>query len=98
MITGMMTIQQVITSNYYRLKSKCHNDYKVISLSRTSEDILQDVCLTAMRKFKGKDIDEQIGVEYLEKTLYYELKFQRNRVDTRVVYTDNLTEYDKGDE
>lgn len=93
-----MTIQQVITSNYYRLKSKCHNDYKVISLSRTSEDILQDVCLTAMRKFKGKDIEEQIGVEYLEKTLYYELRFQRNRVDTRVVYTDNLTEYDKGDE
>lgn len=98
MTTGMMTIQQVITNNYYRLKSKCHNDYKVISLSRTSEDILQDVCLTAMRKYKGKEIDEQIGVEYLEKTLFYELKFQRNRVDTNMVFTDNLNDFDKGDD
>ena len=66
-------------------------------MSRTSEDILQDVCLTAMRKFQDcDDVDELTAIEYLEKTLYYELKFQRNRVDTRMLITDNLTEYDRG--
>lgn len=86
-----MTIQTIISSNYYRLKSKCHNDYKVISLSRTSEDILQDVCLTALRKYNTQEITEEEGIEYLEKTLFYELKFQPNRVDPRMVYTDDLT-------
>ena len=60
-------------------------------MSRTSEDVLQDVCLTAIRKFKEKDVDEEEGLAYLEKTLFYELKFQPNRVDQRMVFTDDLT-------
>ena len=91
-----MTISNIIEKYYYDLKAKCHNDDIAISMGRTSEDILQDVCLTALRKFKTKDIDEQIGLSYLEKTLWYELKFQKNRIDSKVVFVDDLLGVDKG--
>lgn len=90
-----MTINDIITKYYALLKSRCHNDYKVISLSRTSEDVLQDVCLTALRKFKAKPICEGEGLEYLERTLYFELKFQVNRIDPRLTYVEDLGTVDR---
>ena len=90
-----MKINDIITKYYLELKSKCHNDDRVISMGRTSEDVLQDVCLTAVRKYRNKEIKEDEGKVYLQKTLFYELKFQRNRVDPRMVFTDDLTHYDR---
>ena len=48
-----MTIGEIITKYYDELHEKCETDVAV-SMSRTGEDILQDVCITAMRKFKEK--------------------------------------------
>ena len=90
-----MKINDIITKYYLELKSKCHNDDRVISMGRTSEDVLQDVCLTAVRKYRNKEIKEDEGKVYLQKTLFYELKFQRNRVDPRMVFLDDLTMVDK---
>lgn len=90
-----MKINDIITKYFLELKSKCHNDDRVISMGRTSEDVLQDVCLTAVRKYRNKDVNEQEGLTYLLKTLFYELKFQRNRVDPRMVFTDDLSKVDK---
>lgn len=92
-----MKINDVIAKHYQDLKWKCHNDDRVISMSRTSEDVLQDVCLTALRKFKAKEIDENEGVMYLQKTLWFELKFQINRIDPRMTYMDDLTKVDRED-
>lgn len=93
-----MKINEIIDKHFDELKSKCHNDDRVISMSRTSEDVLQDVCLTAMRKFKQKDIGEEEGMIYLQKTLWYELKFQVNRVDPRMSYMDDLSKVDKAND
>lgn len=93
-----MKINEVISKHFEELKSKCHNDDKIISMSRTSEDVLQDVCLTAMRKYKNKDVDEQEALAYLQKTLFYELKFQLNRIDTKLVFVENFKNVDKADE
>ena len=90
-----MKISEIITKYYEELKTKCHNDDKVISMSRTSQDVLQDVCLTALRKFKNREICEEVGKVYLHKTLFYELKFQTNRIDPRMLYTEDLTPYDR---
>lgn len=91
-----MKIGDIIDKHYKELKSKCHNDDRVISMSRTSEDVLQDVFLTALRKFKQKEIGEDEGVIYLQKTLFFELKFQVNRVDTKMTYMDDLGPVDRG--
>ena len=52
-----MLISDIISKHYDTLK-KGVNGELVISQGRTTEDILQDVCLTAMRKFKNTNITE----------------------------------------
>ena len=60
-----MTISEIITKYYDELHDKCEKDV-AISMSRTGEDILQDVCITAMRKYKEKNIDEEEAIKQLE--------------------------------
>ena len=85
-----MTIGKIIDKYYDELLSQCTCD-KVISQGRTECDILQDVCVTAMRKYKEKDIDEEEGYTYLRKTLFMEKHFQYSRKKGEiVVYTDDI--------
>ena len=87
-----MTINDII-SKYYDTLHKEVNGELVISQSRTTEDILQDVCITAMRKFKDNEIDEEEGLSYLKKTLYTEKHFSWNRKSGDIlVFTDVLPE------
>jgi len=87
-----MNIRKVIELHYDELHEFCSSDV-VISQSRTEEDILQDVLITAMRKFKNKEIEEDDGMSYLKKTLWNEQHFQmaRKKKD-KIIYTDNLIE------
>ena len=90
-----MTIREIIDSNYDYLHNFCSSD-KVISLSKTEEDILHDVLITAMRKFKDKDISEQEGMSYLKLTLYNEQLMQTRRIcKDKLVFVENISEYDK---
>ena len=85
-----MTISDIITKHYDTLKKEVNGE-KVISHSKTSEDILQDVCLTALRKYKNTDISEEEGLSYLKKTLFTEKHFSWNRKKTDIlVYMDNI--------
>lgn len=87
-----MTISDIITKHYDTLK-KGVNGELVISQGRTTEDILQDVCLTAMRKYKNTDISEEEGLSYLKKTLFTEKHFSYNRKKNEIlIFTDNLPE------
>lgn len=85
-----MTIKEIIARHYEELHRYCSND-KVISLSKTEEDILHDVCITAMKKYKEKNISEGEGMDYLKLTLYNEQHFQmaRKKKD-RLVYVDDI--------
>lgn len=73
-----MLISDIITKHYDTLKKEVNGEL-VISHSKTSEDILQDVCLTALRKYKNTDISEEEGLSYLKKTLFTEKHFSWNR-------------------
>lgn len=82
-----------IISKYYNILHKEVNGELVISQGRTTEDILQDVCLTAMKKYKNQDIEEEEGLSYLKKTLYTEKHFSWNRKKGEIViFTDTLPE------
>lgn len=87
-----MTINQIITKYYKDLQSLCKDDVAV-SKGKTEYDLLNDVCLTAMRKFKESEITEDDGKEYLYKTLIREKHFQYKRIDKRIIFTDNLEKY-----
>lgn len=85
-----MLISDIITKHYDTLKKDVNGEL-VISHSKTSEDILQDVCLTALRKYRNTDISEEEGLTYLKKTLFTEKHFSWNRKKTDImVYMDNL--------
>lgn len=89
-----MTINDVIVKHYKALYDASVSDNKVISQGRTPEDILQDVCITAIRKYKNKEIEEEEGLSYLKKTLFTEKHFQyRRKKNEMIVYTDNLKDY-----
>ena len=79
-----MTISDIIEKHYDTLKKEVNGE-KVISHSKTSEDILQDVCLTALRKYKNTDISEEEGLTYLKKTLFTEKHFSWNRKKTDIL-------------
>ena len=79
-----MTISDIITKYYDTLKKEVNGEL-VISHSKTSEDILQDVCLTALRKYKNTDISEEEGLTYLKKTLFTEKHFSWNRKKTDIM-------------
>lgn len=85
-----MKISEII-SKYYDILHKEVNGELVISQSRTTEDILQDVCITALRKYKDQDITEEEGLNYLKKTLFTEKHFSWNRKKGEIlVYTNEL--------
>lgn len=87
-----MTINEIISKHYDELHKFCSAD-KVISLSKTEEDILQDVCVTAMRKFKNDNITELEGMDYLKLTLWNEQHFQISRKKKdKVIFMETIPE------
>lgn len=90
-----MTIRTIIENHYSQLHNYCTSD-KVISLSKTEEDILHDVLITAMRKFKERDITEDEGMSYLKLTLYNEQLMQTRRIcKDKLIFVENISEYDR---
>ena len=89
-----MTIRDIIDEHYDQLHNYCTTD-KVISLSKTEEDILHDVMITAMRKFKDMDITEADGMSYLKLTLYNEQLMQTRRIcKDKLVFVEDISEYE----
>lgn len=87
-----MKIQEVITKNYEQLRSMCRNTNIVVSCHKTSEDVFQDVMVMALNKFKKKEITEEVGMDYLVKSLLMEFKFQWKKFDNVEVYMDEVKE------
>lgn len=85
-----MKINDILEKHYNTLKKEVNGEL-VISQGRTTEDILQDVCITALRKYKNQDIEEEEGLAYLKKTLFTEKHFSWNRKKGEMIlFTDTL--------
>lgn len=85
-----MKINEILEKYYNTLKKEVNGEL-VISQGRTTEDILQDVCITALRKYKNQDIEEEEGLAYLKKTLFTEKHFSWNRKKGELIlFTDTL--------
>lgn len=88
-MTGTMRIQEVITKHWSQLSGACQD--RVICSSKTEADVVQDVMLTALNKYKNGDVDEAEALEYLKKTLQTEKYFSYKRiVNEKLVYFEDI--------
>lgn len=84
-----MTIGEIITKHFMEFSGMVRNQDRVIEDSRTSEDLFSDAMLTAMKKYKDKDVDETEAYDYIRKTLLTEWFFAPKRKKRDIlVFTD----------
>lgn len=93
-----MNVNDVITKHYDELHKYVSNNV-VISLSNTEEDILHNVLITAMNKYKNDEVEEAECLAYIKKTLYYEQKFQQKKKSKDLhIYMDDISAYNISDD
>lgn len=82
-----MTIGEIITKHYNEFRAMVRTDIVIVN-SKTQEDILQDVMITTLKKFKG-EIEEKEGYDYIKKTLQCEqfYSYRRKKAD-KLIFTD----------
>ena len=86
-----MTINTIIEKHYSELQSMCWDTDKTISQSKTSDDVFQDVIVTALKKYRNKEIDEEEGLKYIKDNFCLEMHFQPKREDkVKIVYMDYI--------
>ena len=73
-----MTISDIITKHYNEFSGMVRNPDVTIENGNTTDDIFQNVMMTALRKFKT-DVDESQGYNYIKKTLLTEFHFMNKR-------------------
>ena len=84
-----MTIGEIITTHFNEFSGMVKNSDIVIEEGNTYEDIFQNVMMTALKKYKGKEVDENEGLEYIKKTFLLEVFFSPKRKKRdMLVFTD----------
>lgn len=84
-----MTIGEIITAHFNEFSGMVKNTDIVIEEGNTYEDIFQNVMLTALKKYKDKEVDENEGLEYIKKTFLLEVFFSPKRKNRdMLVFTD----------
>ena len=84
-----MTIGEIITKHFNEFSGMVKNADIVIEEGNTYEDIFQNVMMTALKKYKGKEVDENEGLEYIKKTFLLEVFFSPKRKNRdMLVFTD----------
>ena len=94
-----MTINEVITNHFFQLKALVKPSDIPIYNGNMIEDIFQSCFITAINKFKDEDVDENIALEYLKRTILNEVKFSyRRKSKDRLLLVENIIAYDRTDE
>lgn len=84
-----MTIGEIITTHFNEFSGMVKNTDIVIEEGNTYEDIFQNVMMTALKKYKDKEVDENEGLEYIKKTFLLEVFFSPKRKNRdMLVFTD----------
>ena len=88
-----MTISDVISANYPKLQALIKNTDTEIYKGFTGEDVFHNCLMTALSKFKDKEVDEKEALDYLKKLILTESKFSYRRKNKDIlIITDSITE------
>ena len=86
-----MNVNEIITKNYERIKKLSLRPDICVFKSQTSDDVLQNILLTTLKKFQDKDLEEEEVLKYIEKSFVNEIRFQYKRLkNEKVIFTDTL--------
>lgn len=88
-----MKINDIITSAYPHFYGECRTN-NVISESRTSFDILQDIILQTLRHFKNKNVSWEDGFKYIGDSFHLELFFSVKRRG-KIIGVEKITDYER---
>ena len=89
-----MTIEECLNKYYGMLCSNCRNIEQVIYDSKTCEDILNDCCIHAFKKFENVDIDEEQLYQEVKKMFLMEMKFSwKRRASEKIIFLENLNNF-----
>lgn len=82
----MTTIKKIIETHYDELKERVeeHNNN---SVTMEPGDILHNQLIRAINKFGDSEIDEDEGLAYIKRDLYFESKFVPKR-EHNIVFVD----------
>lgn len=80
-----MKIREIIEAHYKDFLYVCKN--KAIN-GEDEFDVLDNCCITAIRKFDEKDIDEQEGLDYLWRIFGAARFFRKKKVDKHLIFTE----------
>lgn len=95
----MMTINDVIEKHFRQLQSLAKPSDIPVYNGYMIEDIFQSCFITAIKKFKDEDVDENTALEYLKRTILNEVKFSyRRKSKDRLLLVENIIVYDRTDE
>lgn len=75
-----MKIDKIVEKHYDEFKKMSLRPDNVVSGGKTSDDVLSDIIYTALKKYKGKEIEEEEGVVYIRKSFLNEIRFQYKRL------------------
>lgn len=100
----MMTIKEAIDKWYRHFIAFAKNTDTLVYNGRSTDDIVHDMMLMALRKWGEDNVDGQVLYDYLQKSIAMQLKLSKkkksckevpydsvNSIDTRYSYT---PEYD----
>ena len=85
-----MVVSEIISKHYYELLVAIPDKNRIISQDRDGQDLFHDCLITAMRKFKNQDVDEELALEYIKKTIGGECFFQKKRIkNEKIIYMES---------
>lgn len=74
-----MTITDIISRNYNKLYKLLPNIDSEVHDGLCFDDIFHNVLISAIKKYKKEDLEEEIGYELVKKMLLTEILFSKGR-------------------
>ena len=85
-----MTISDILAKHYLDFLNLCTKTDTALYGGKTSEDLLSECCLTLLKRYKDKDLDEEEGVDMLKKTFlekcFFSFKKKSSRKEKMIEY------------
>ena len=85
-----MTINEAIEKWYDHFIAFAKATDRVITNGYSTDDVIHDMLLMALRKWGEDDVDEQTLFDYLEKSCAMQLKFQNKKKNSKEVPFDSI--------
>ena len=85
-----MTISEILSKHYNEFLDICTKKDIALYGGKTSEDLLSECCLTLLKKYKNKELDEQDGIDILKKSFlekcFFAYKKKTSKKETFIEY------------